>query len=159
MKSRKTADDWFAEYSESHQHHTNEIIHWICVPVIFFCVVGFIWSLPVPEKIMGTAAWFNWSIPVMMLAWLFYLKLSPLLSAGMLSFMAFCYCGLAVLNFASPLPVWQICLALFVLAWIGQFIGHKIEGKKPSFLKDVVFLLIGPAWLMSKVYKAAGQKY
>jgi uncharacterized membrane protein YGL010W len=77
----------------------------------------------------------------------------------MLSFMAFCYCGLAVLNLASSVPVWQICLALFVLAWIGQFIGHKIEGKKPSFLKDVVFLLIGPAWLMSKVYKAAGQKY
>jgi uncharacterized membrane protein YGL010W len=51
------------------------------------------------------------------------------------------------------LPVWQTSLGLFVLAWIGQFIGHKIEGKKPSFFKDVVFLLIGPAWLMHFIYK------
>jgi len=48
---------------------------------------------------------------------------------------------------------WQVCLGLFVLAWIGQFIGHKIEGKKPSFFKDVVFLLIGPAWLLHFIYK------
>jgi uncharacterized membrane protein YGL010W len=53
-------------------------------------------------------------------------------------------------------PVWKICAAIFVLAWIGQFIGHKIEGKNPSFFKDVVFLLIGPAWLMSFVYKKLG---
>ena len=48
---------------------------------------------------------------------------------------------------------------LFVLAWIGQFIGHKVEGKKPSFFKDLQFLLIGPAWLMSFVYRAAGLRY
>ena len=53
----------------------------------------------------------------------------------------------------------QVCTGTFTLAWIGQFIGHKIEGKKPSFFKDVVFLLIGPAWLMSLVYKKIGQRY
>jgi uncharacterized membrane protein YGL010W len=55
--------------------------------------------------------------------------------------------------------VWKICLVLFVLAWIGQFVGHKIEGKKPSFFQDVVFLLIGPAWLLHFIYKKAGQRY
>lgn len=159
MKSRKTADEWFAEYGESHQNHANELIHWICVPVIFFSVVGFVWSIPVPADWQIEMPWFSWAIPVMAVALLFYLRLSPLLSAGMLAFMAFCYCGLALLSMISPSPVWQVCLALFVLAWIGQFIGHKIEGQKPSFLKDVVFLLIGPAWLMSKIYRAAGQKY
>jgi uncharacterized membrane protein YGL010W len=59
----------------------------------------------------------------------------------------------------APWPVWAICLTLFVVAWIGQFIGHKIEGKKPSFFKDVQFLLIGPAWLLSKVYRKAGQRF
>ena len=44
---------------------------------------------------------------------------------------------------------------VFVLAWIGQFIGHLIEGKRPSFFKDLQFLLIGPAWLMAFVYRAA----
>lgn len=46
----KSADQWFAEYGESHQNHTNELIHWVCVPVIFFCVLGLIWSLPVPAS-------------------------------------------------------------------------------------------------------------
>ena len=59
----------------------------------------------------------------------------------------------------APWPLWQVALVLFVLAWIGQFIGHKVEGKKPSFFKDLQFLLIGPAWLMSFVYRAAGLRY
>ena len=60
------------------------------------------------------------------------------------------------INRISPFPLWQVCLLLFVLAWIGQFYGHKVEGKKPSFLKDLQFLLIGPAWLMNFIYKRLG---
>jgi uncharacterized membrane protein YGL010W len=52
-----------------------------------------------------------------------------------------------------PWPLWILCLALFVVAWIGQFIGHHYEGKRPSFLKDVQFLMIGPLWLLSFVYR------
>jgi uncharacterized membrane protein YGL010W len=52
-----------------------------------------------------------------------------------------------------PVPLWLICLIIFVLAWIGQFYGHKVEGKKPSFFKDMQFLLIGPMWLISFIYK------
>ncbi len=159
MSTRKTADQWFAEYGESHQDHANEIIHWICVPIIFFCVLGFVWSLPVPLAWQYSIPWFNWALPAMFLAFLFYLRLSPALSCGMLAFMGLCYGGLALLTLAIPVATWKICLGLFVMAWIGQFIGHKIEGKKPSFLKDVVFLLIGPAWLMSFIYQKAGQKY
>ena len=156
---RKTADDWFAAYGESHQNPTNELIHWICVPVIFFCVVGLIASLPVPAAWAQSAPWFNWAVPVMALVFLFYLRLSPALSAGMLAFMALCYCGVALLTLFAPWAVWKICLVLFVFAWIGQFVGHKIEGKKPSFFQDVIFLLIGPAWLLHFIYKKAGQRY
>ena len=48
---------------------------------------------------------------------------------------------------------------MFFLAWILQFIGHKIEGKKPSFIKDIQFLLIGPAWLLGFIYKKIGIKF
>lgn len=75
------------------------------------------------------------------------------LAFGLLGFIAVCYGLLEAMAMFVPVPPWRVCLALFVLAWIGQFIGHKIEGKKPSFLKDVVFLLIGPAWLMHFIYK------
>ena len=46
-----------------------------------------------------------------------------------------------------------IYIVAFVLAWIAQFIGHEIEGKKPKFIEDIQFLLIGPAWLLSFIYK------
>lgn len=159
MAAKKSADQWFAEYGESHQDDTNELIHWICVPLIFFCALGFVWTIPVPEEWSDVVPWFNWTLVAIVGVYGFYLWLSPRLSAGLLFFMAVCYAGIVALELEAPWPVWKICGVVFVLAWIGQFIGHKIEGKKPSFFKDVVFLLIGPAWLMSMVYKKIGQKY
>jgi uncharacterized membrane protein YGL010W len=63
------------------------------------------------------------------------------------------------LDVQAPWPLWAISLVVFALAWIGQFIGHHIEGKKPSFLKDLAFLLIGPAWLLAKLYRRFGIPY
>jgi uncharacterized membrane protein YGL010W len=60
---------------------------------------------------------------------------------------------------ALPWPLWLTSLAIFVVAWIGQFIGHHIEGKRPSFFKDVQFLMIGPLWLMAAAYRRAGLRY
>ena len=160
MNTRKTADQWFAEYGDSHQHATNELIHWICVPVIFFSVLGLIWSIPVPAALAGAAPWFNWVLPAALAILLFYLRLSVPLAAGMFVFMGGCYGLIEWQHLAGcPFPVWKSSLLLFVVAWIGQFIGHKLEGKKPSFFHDVVFLLIGPAWLLHFVYKKAGVRY
>ena len=150
---RKSADQWFAEYGESHQDGTNELIHWICVPVIFFSVMGLLWSIPVPAVIAGPLPWFRWLHPLIVAALGFYFRLSAPLAFGLLAFVSVCYILIEGLVWVGWLPVWQVCLGLFVLAWIGQFIGHKIEGKKPSFFKDVVFLLIGPAWLLHFIYK------
>ena len=160
MPTPKTADQWFTEYGESHQNRINKTIHWICVPTIYFCVLGLVWSVPVPPALAAAAPWFNWTLPVAMAIVLFYLRLSLPLAMGMFLFTGACY-GLIEWQAASrcPLPVWKSSLIVFVLAWIGQFIGHKIEGKKPSFFHDVVFLLIGPAWLLHFVYQKAGIRY
>ena len=159
MSTKKTADQWFAEYGESHQNDTNEIIHWICVPVIFYCVLGLIWSVPVPGSIAGAMPWFTWAMPVALLVLAFYVRLSLPLAIGMFAFVSVCYSILEWQAILCPIAIWKTSLALFVLAWIGQFIGHKIEGKKPSFFHDIVFLLIGPAWLMHFVYKKLGVRY
>src|SRR4051812_20870444 len=148
MAVRKTADQWFAEYGESHQDHTNELIHWLCVPVIFCCVLGFASLIPVPAVVTDVLSWFDWSYAAIAVALLFYLRLSPALSAGMLCFMMLCLVLITVLSLFSPWPVWWFYLGAFGLAWIGQFIGHRIEGRRPSFFRDLLFLLIGPAWLM-----------
>lgn len=160
MNTPKSADQWFAEYGESHQNPTNKTIHWICVPTIFYCVLGLIWSLPVPAVLAGAAPWFNWTLPVALGVLLFYLRLSLPLAVGMFLFTGACY-GLIEWQAGSgcPMPIWKTSLTLFVVAWIGQFIGHKIEGKKPSFFHDVVFLLIGPAWLMHFIYRRLGVQY
>ncbi|MBL9216151.1 MAG: DUF962 domain-containing protein [Opitutaceae bacterium] len=156
---RKSADQWFAEYGESHQHDTNELIHWICVPLIFFSVMGLLWSIPVPAALARSLPWFNWLHPLLLAAILFYFRLSVPLAFGLLGFMSLCYFLIEWQAILRWCPVWKSSLVIFVLAWIGQFIGHRIEGQKPSFFKDVVFLLIGPAWLLHFVYKQLNIDY
>ena len=128
----------------------------------FFSVVGLVFSIPSgllvePLSFLGNFA--NWATVALIMILIYYVSLSVPLSMGMLFFSALC---LALANFLSiifPGKLWIISLGIFVLAWIIQFFGHKIEGKKPSFLKDVQFLLIGPAWLMHFIYKKIGLVY
>jgi uncharacterized membrane protein YGL010W len=96
---------------------------------------------------------------VLVLAIVYYVTLSIPLSLGMMLFSALCLFGVNYIVQLNVAPLWAVCLGIFVLAWIGQFYGHKVEGKKPSFFKDLQFLLIGPAWLMHFVYKKIGIPY
>lgn len=131
FKSKKPLDRWLSDYAVSHTDHTNKKIHFVCVPVIFLTIVALLYAIhPI---LLGVIA-----VGVM----LFYLRLSLPLFGAMLIFLGVC---IAISVFAS-IPVWG-WIAIFVVAWIGQFWGHKIEGAKPSFLEDLQFLLIGPAWV------------
>ncbi len=142
------------EYGASHQNATNKLIHWICVPLIFFSVVGLFYSLELPFKITETMN-FNFAIVMLVAVMIYYFTLSRTLWIGMLLFSAVCMMVCYAIN-AAGLLVWLVSIVIFVLAWIAQFYGHHLEGKKPSFLRDVQFLLIGPAWIMSFVYKKLG---
>lgn len=143
--STRSIHEWFSEYGESHQHPVNKLIHWICVPSIFFSIVCLLSLVPVAGVV-------NLATIVMVFASLFYLRLSFSLGLGMILFYTLCWwLSMQIQHLSTPL--WMIAIILFVVAWIGQFYGHQVEGKKPSFLKDIQFLLIGPAWLMGFVYK------
>ena len=150
-----------SEYGESHQNITNKTIHWICVPLIFFSVVGMIASIPAGfvQLILGEGnPYANWATILMILAIAYYVTLSIPLTVGMALFATFCLFIARLINESST-PLWAVSLLIFVVAWIGQFYGHKVEGKKPSFLKDLQFLMIGPAWLMHFIYKKMGIPY
>lgn len=136
----RTLQSWLDEYSESHLNPTNKTIHWFCVPVISFTVLALVYSLHWGLAVLAVAA-----------AILFYAQLSTTIAIGMF------ICAVLMLAIAAALPhlVWW-AMGLFVVAWIGQFVGHHIEGKKPSFFKDLQFLLIGPAWCMDALYKKMG---
>lgn len=155
-------DQLLTEYGESHQNDTNKLIHWICVPAIFFSIVGLIFSIPsgfLTELLPFMGNFANWATIVMILVLFYYLSLSVSLTLGMFLFSSFCLALANFLALAFPGKLWIINLGIFVLAWIFQFYGHKIEGKKPSFFKDLQFLMIGPAWLMHFIYKQIGIAY
>lgn len=128
----KTIEEWFDEYSESHQNPTNKKLHWICVPTIFFSIVGILAHFSV---LLTTL--------LLVLSLIFYARLDIVLAIAMATLTLV----MAWLIMILPVGV-GFYIALFVFAWIGQFYGHKIEGKKPSFFKDLQFLLIGPIWCL-----------
>ncbi len=147
----RTVNQWLNEYGESHQNHTNKSIHWFCVPAIFFSIVGLLYSIKLPWMINGVTT--NVAIIVLLLTTIYYLRLSLSLGIGMFLFGSFCLFLCFLIEKYFSVPLWIVSVVIFIIAWIGQFYGHNVEGKKPSFLKDIQFLLIGPMWLMSFIYK------
>lgn len=159
----RKVDQLLEEYGASHKNSTNKAIHWICVPLIFFSIVGLVWSIPheTLAQVLGSQGntFVNWATAAIAVVLIYYFTLSLPLMFGMAIFSLGC---LYLANFLEQLnlaPLWAISIGIFVIAWIGQFYGHKVEGKKPSFIKDVQFLLIGPAWLMHFIYKKLGVPY
>ena len=147
------------EYADSHTHRGNKLIHWICVPLIAWSVIALLWSLSFPKALQSELIPLNWAMLALVLAQVYYFRLSLQLGTGVLLFNLFLLWLTAMLDVAAPWPLWTMALTIFGLAWIGQFIGHLMEGKRPSFFKDLQFLLIGPAWLMSFVYKQLDLRY
>ena len=150
----KTIDQWLSEYGESHQNPTNKLVHWFCVPAIFWTVFALLWWIKLPATFAGVQL--NIAIMVGFLVLVYYATLSPILSLGMFFYVAFSLFLCHVIESATSFPLWAIGLIVFIAAWILQFWGHNIEGKKPSFAKDLQFLLIGPAWVMSFLFKKIG---
>jgi len=137
--SKKPVEILIEQYAESHQNPINEVIHFICVPVIMWTLMGLLWSV---HPLLAVVA--------SVLSLIYYFTLSLNLCLGMLVMTAI------MLGILYLLPVnWVLPLSLlvFVLAWIGQFIGHYLEGKKPSFFDDLRFLLIGPLFVLGFLYR------
>ena len=139
----KAIDQWFDEYGESHRNPFNKLTHWICVPLITFSVLGMLWAIH-PWVAMAVVA----------ASLVFYALLSWQIALAMLVLSLLMLLGLSLMS-----NVFWWSLGIFVVAWIGQFVGHHVEGKKPSFFKDVQFLLIGPAWLLGFVFRLFGLRY
>lgn len=152
----KTLQQWLDEYAVSHQNPTNKLVHWFCVPAIFFTVVGLFYSIPVGTP--GTITEGLIAKIMVTLVTIYYFTLSKSLSVGMLLFSVLCLGLCYTIQTIFGLNLAYTSLIIFVLAWIGQFWGHNVEGKKPSFLKDLQFLMIGPAWVMTFIYNKLGIK-
>ena len=146
----KSLENYIDEYSVSHQHPTNKLIHKLYVPAIILGILGISKAMPVP---VSWPLWFDWSTILVIFSLVFY------------SFFKNIRLMIAVLIFIIPLIIlleilrprfFILSVVVFIVAWIGQFIGHNIEGKKPSFLDDLFFLLIGPIWTINSLAAQMG---
>ena len=147
----KNLETWLAYYSVSHRHPTNKKIHNICVPVIMFSILGMMWKIPLPE-LFSMNPFLNWATIFISICMIFYFLLGmvPGIFMAVVSALMLCLCF--YLDGLAQIPLLKFSLILFVVAWIGQFIGHKIEGKKPSFFEDLQFLLVGPLWVFHPIF-------
>ena len=140
----RNVDRLLERYGEFHRNPANKAIHWVCVPLIVWSVLAALWTVS-PLAVYA-------AIGVMTV---FYLWLSLPLAFGMLGLMALMVWPLTLLGSHALI----VSIAVFVAAWIGQFVGHILEGRKPAFLEDVRSLLIGPAWLLADLYRRLGIAY
>ncbi len=148
----KTIETWFELYGVSHKNPTNIMIHKLCVPLIMWSLLGMLWMIPVPSFMANIHL--NWCYIFMIAAYSFYFSLKSVKLIFVMTLMVTPVIYLLeIYGAVYSKEILYSCIGVFILAWSGQFIGHKIEGKKPSFLEDIQFLLIGPGWCLNDLFK------
>lgn len=157
--AHRSIDRWLNQYSRYHQNTWNKRIHFICVPLIVLSILGLLWAIPVPPQIAAWSPLFNAATAVVLFASIYYTRLAPSLAIGMLIIASISLVLLSYSEQWTGITTWQWSIPLFILAWAGQFIGHQIEGKRPAFVNDLQFLLIGPIWILADIYRRIGIGY
>ena len=140
----RRVDQLLAHYEESHRNPTNEIIHFIAIPLIMLSLVGMMFALHPYVAYAFIAA-----------SMVYYLRLSLVFLATMMLWSLLT----VALVFAMGSRVLELSVAIFVGAWILQFVGHKLEGKKPSFFEDIQYLWVGPLFVLSKLFTRLGLRW
>lgn len=142
---QRQIDVLLEQYAESHRHPANERIHIVCVPAIMMSVLGLLWHVRPAAAFALMAA-----------AMIYYLKLSLPFALGIAMVLS---AATALLFFFPAQWLFPSSVTVFIVAWIGQFAGHKIEGKKPAFFDDLRFFLIGPLFVLRFLYRLLGLRY
>ncbi len=137
-------DMLLAHYGDSHQNPRNELIHFIAIPLIMLSLIGMLFAL---HPYVAYA--------FMVASMVYYARLSVVFLLAMAAWSALT----VALLFAMGSMLLPISIAIFVGAWVLQFIGHKIEGKKPSFFEDIQYLWVGPLFVLSKLFGKLGIRW
>ena len=140
----RRVDQLIAHYGKNHQHAGNEVIHFIAIPLIMLSLVGMLLALHpyVAYAFVATSM-------------VYYVRLSAVFFVAMVVWSALTMAVVLMMG-ANVLP---LSVAIFFGAWILQFIGHKIEGKKPSFFEDIQYLWVGPLFVLSKLFGKLGIRW
>ncbi len=144
IPSSRKVDDLLAHYGSSHTHPTNEVIHFVAIPLIALSLLGLLFYVHPYLAYAFIAA-----------SMVYYARLSLVFFVSMTAFSALMLWLVWVMG-SQVLP---ISATIFVGAWIAQFVGHKLEGKKPSFFEDIQYLWVGPLFVLSKLFEKLGIRW
>lgn len=156
----RTLGEFLVAYGESHRNPLNQMIHFLCVPAIFFSTLGLLWLVPIGAWLGfdgAVAYWVNGATVLGTLTGIFYLMMSPGTLVLMVAWFAASVAGVIAIEQAGGSVLW-VSIVTWVVAWAVQVYGHKVEGKKPSFVDDLVFLLIGPVFVSVEIAAKLGIK-
>ena len=142
--SGRRVDQLLAHYAQSHTHPGNELIHFIAIPLIILSLVGLMY---VGHPLLAYA--------FIAASMVYYARLSLVFFVTMLAGSAL----MLALVYAMGGQRLVLCVGIFVVAWIFQFIGHKLEGKKPSFFEDIQYLWVGPLFVLSRLFEKLGIRW
>lgn len=142
--SPRKVDRLLAHYAVSHQNPRNEAIHFVAIPLIMVSLVGLLYAVH---------PWVAYGFVAVSLVYYARLSLIFLLAMAVLSAIAL------VLVRTMGSHVLPVSVAIFVAAWIAQFVGHRIEGRKPSFLEDLQYLWVGPLFVLSRLFARFGLRW
>ena len=151
-------DGLLAAYGEHHRNLINKAIHFIAVPLICWSIFAALAALPFPAG-WRPWPWFGWATLAAVVAILYYFTFSRVVGIGVAASLVLYLALIAYVDYAFETPLWLIAVIVFAVAWAAQIIGHKIEGKRPKFLDDLRFLLIGPVWVLTALYRLFGIRY
>ncbi len=163
IEPKKKVDILLDEYTAVHQHPSNKLIHFVCIPLIILGILGLAWSIPFPHlAFLGRYNGFlNWASFVIAFSGYYYYRLSPVFSYAVILavfLMALIIVQLEKWTMAGGPAIWLVCTVVLILAGIAQFIGYKIEGKRVSFMQHARFLMIGPLWILKFLWIKMGLK-
>ena len=148
----RTVSEFLNEYGKTHRHPSNQRIHFLCVPIILMSTLAFGW--PLSLAMLGQeAVWAPYvnvtTVASMLLLLAFYARLGRRVVMAMTVYLAISIAVIMAVETSSLPLIWTAVIA-WVAAWALQFVGHNIEGAKPSFADDLVFLLIGPLFVLEE---------
>jgi uncharacterized membrane protein YGL010W len=148
-------DNWLDRYEREHDDLTNPIVYWAAVPMVVLGTVGLFWYLPIPAEFVEISPLLNWGSAFLMATAIYYFIISLSLAIGMLPFLL----GLAALQLwleRSPYPQLGVSVGLLVAGTVGLWLGRRGPGSVRGVLRDFQLMMIGPAWLLSVIYKRFG---
>ena len=145
-------DGWLERYEENHKDLRNPVVYWAAVPMVVGGPGGILWDLPVPPEFIEISPLLNWGSAFLMASAIYYFIISLSLAIGLLPFLL----GIAAVHqwlAASPWPHSGASVSLLLSGTAGLVLGRWGTGGLRGIVEDFQLMMIGPAWLLSVLYR------